>query len=91
MQKMSRNICFAGSLLIMAALFIGGTLMVIKSFDVGERFGSIEVRENRGIDAGTYDSIVENRTQSYQIAGGIMEFVGGIGMIAFCYKKISVG
>lgn len=43
MQKMSRNICFAGSLLIMAALFIGGTLMVIKSFDVGERFGSIEV------------------------------------------------
>ena len=80
------------AMMIMAALFLGGMVLILTATSVGLKKGEDAIRRNGGsMETDKYYRIIETSTQDYRTAGIVMGAVGGLGMVCMVravYKEL---
>lgn len=70
---------------IMIIFFLAGNKQLSSAYNYGQKTGSNFISQHDGVSEEIYTKIVSLTTKSYQISGGIMSTIGGIGIIVFSY------
>lgn len=72
-------------IIVMILLFAGGSKRLTSAYNYGKEAGHDFVIQQNGVSGEAYEQIVSLTTKSYQISGGIIASIGGIGIIVFSY------
>lgn len=71
-------------IIVMIVFFAGGNERLSSAYECGQKAGNDFLRQHDGADE-EYERTVFLTTICYQISGGIIAAIGGIGIIVFSY------